>query len=322
MVSVGIDAGTGSYGVYLLETEEHFEFQSEWVRENPERFVEFLNELDMDAGAGLSGYGLPVKRFSEISNRDFFEMTLNFEKERAMGMRAVIEAVKKYNIPLFTIPAVIHLPTVPEHRKINRIDMGTYDKVCSVAHVLYEYGIDQTFVLAELGYGFNGFIAVREGKVVDGIGGTSGFPAYRSISAIDGELAYLLKSIEKKILFMGGLKSYFEDAGIDFDAEIFSEWVLKGINAVNTSVKADRVYISGRFAPAVSEIVGREYDVVNLSREDAKISACGAAVIASGYAGGDGKEVTERLELLKARGSVFDHITSDIKTHLRVDNYF
>jgi len=321
-VSVGIDAGTKSYGVYVLESNEHFEFESEWVRENPERFVEFLSELDMDAGAGLSGYGLPVKKFSEITERDFFEMTLNFEKERAMGMRAVIEGVKQAEVPVFTVPAVIHLPTVPDYRKINRIDMGTYDKVCSVAYVLHEYGIDETFVLAELGYGFNAFIAVKKGKIVDGIGGTSGFPGYMSLSAIDGELAYLMKRIEKKALFMGGLKSYFDEAGIEFDKDVFSEWVLKGINAVNTSVRADKVYLSGRFASMLSEIIDREFDVVNLSKEGAKVSACGAAVIASGYAGRGGKEIVDQLELFNAGGSVLDHITNDIRAFLRVDNYF
>ncbi len=321
-MSVGIDAGTKSYEVYVLESNEHFEFESEWVRRNPERFVEFLNEIDMDAGAGLSGYGLPVKKFSEISKRDFFEMTLNFEKDRTIGMRAVMEAVRQSGIPLFTVPAVIHLPTVPDYRKINRIDMGTYDKVCSVAYVLYKYGIDETFVLAELGYGFNAFIAVKKGKIIDGIGGTSGFPGYLSLSAIDGELAYLLKRIEKKALFMGGLKSYFEEAGIDFDKEIFSEWVLKGINAVNTSVKADKVYLSGRFAPMLSQIIGREFDVVDLGKEEAKASAYGAAVIASGYAKREGKEVVDQLELFNAEGSVLDHITNDIRAFLTVDNYF
>ncbi len=321
-MSVGIDAGTKSYAVYIFETDEHFEFDSQDVRKNPEDFVNFLEDIRMDCGAGLSGYGLPVKRMDEVTEREFFEMTLNMEKDRTIGMRRVIELVRSRRIPVFTVPGVIHLQTVPEYRKINRIDMGTYDKVCSTAYVLYKYGIEESFVLAELGYGFNAFVAAKNGKIVDGIGGTSGFPGYRSISAIDGELACLMGVVRKDVLFMGGLESYFEERGIDFDEKIYAEWVLKGINAVNTSLNADRVYLSGRFSKKALKAVAERFEVIHLDEDGKKISAVGAGIIASGYAGGEGKEVVDRLELLKAKGSVFDHITGDIRKLLKMGNYF
>jgi len=321
LVSAGIDAGTKSYAIYVFETDEHFEFDSRDVKENPENFVDFLEELDIDCGAGLSGYGLPVKRIEKITERDFFEMTLNMERNRTIGMRKVIEIVKSRKIPVFTVPGVIHLQTVPDFRKINRIDMGTYDKVCSVAYVLYRDGVEESFVLAELGYGFNAFIAVKNGRIIDGIGGTSGFIGYKSISAIDGELACLMREISKDVIFMGGLKSYFDERGIDFDEDIYAEWVLKGINAINTTLNADKVYLSGRFSKRVVRTVREKYDAVTVD-DGKKISAVGAGVIASGYAGKEGKDVVTRLELLKARGSVFDYITGDIRGLLRMGNYF
>ncbi len=321
-MSVGIDAGTRSYGVYVLEEGKHYEFDSSDVRERPEEFVEFLESLEFDAGAGLSGYGLPVKKLSEISDRDFMLMTLNFERERSLGMRRVIELLRKRSLNIYTIPAVIHLPTVPDHRKVNRVDMGTYDKVCSVAYVLHEFGIEQSFILAELGYGFNAYIAVEDGKIVDGIGGTSGFPGYSSVSALDGELAYLIGEITKQVVFSGGLKSYFEARGEVFQRDVFSEWVMKGIKALTAVVDADRVYLSGRFARDVADRVREEFDVVDLSGSGGKVSAIGAAIIASGYAGGDGKEVVKRLELERAGGTVLDHITPDIKAMLRFDHNF
>ena len=321
-MSVGIDSGTGSYGVYIFETEEHFEFDTEEIKGNPEKIADLLQEIGMERGAGLSGYGLPFKRLDSISEKDFAEMTLSFESSQRIGMRRVIELVKERKLPVFTIPGVIHLQTVPDYRKMNRIDMGTYDKVCSVAYVLYNFGINESFILAELGYGFNAFIAVRKGKIVDGIGGTSGFPGYRSISSIDGELAYLMKEIKKETLFSGGLKSYFDERGIDFDPEIYSEWVLKGINAVNTTVRADVVYLSGRFSGCAVKRVSEEYDAVDLGKNGKKISAIGAGIIASGYGGKEGKDVVDRLELLKAKGSVLDYLTGDVKKMLKPGNYF
>ncbi|WP_048094671.1 DUF1464 family protein [Geoglobus ahangari] len=322
MVSVGIDAGTKSYGVFVLEEGEHYEFSSSKVKESPEDFVEFLQSLDFDVAAGLSGYGLPVKRLYEISEKEFALMTLNFDREQSLGMRRVIELLREKRLNIHTIPAVIHLPTVPDCRKVNRIDMGTYDKVCSVAYVLHEFGVDETFILAELGYGFNAFIAVEEGRIVDGIGGTSGFPGYSSISAIDGELAYLMGRITKDVIFSGGLKSYFEARGKDFDADVFAEWVMKGIRALTAVVDAKKVYLSGRFAGAVAERVGEHFEVVDLSHAGGKVSAIGAAVIANGYAGKEGREVVERLELMRASGTVLDHLTPDVRKRIRFDHNF
>ncbi|MBE8539607.1 DUF1464 family protein [Geoglobus acetivorans] len=317
MVSAGIDAGTKSYAVYVFEDGRYFEIDTSAVKANPEDFVEFLDSLEIETGAGLSGYGLPVKRIYEVDDHDLRMMTLNFDETATMGMRKVIDLVREKKLEIYTIPAVIHLNTVPDHRKINRIDMGTYDKVCSVAFVLHEFGIDQSFVLAELGYGFNAFIAVENGKIVDGLGGTSGFPGFSSLSSIDAELAYLLKDINKDLVFSGGLKSYFEDRNMGFNADIFSEWVMKGIYSLKAVVDFDNVYLSGRFADHVHKRVSEEFNAVNLGRIGRKISAIGASVIASGISGKDGRDVVESLEILKASGTVLDHLTSDVAGFLR-----
>ena len=318
MVSVGIDAGTKSYGVFIFEEGKGYEFDSEVVKRDPIAFVDFLEEIGFEIAAGLSGYGLPIKKFSEIDERDLFFMTLNLDKDSSIGLRRVVSLIRERKLEIYTIPGVIHLRTVPEHRKVNRIDMGTYDKVCSVALSLYKYGLDESFILAELGYGFNAFIAVDRGRIVDGIGGSSGFLGYSSISAIDGELACLL-DVTKKTVFSGGLKSYFSDKGMDFDAEVFAEWVLKGIHALRAVIKTDRVVLSGRFAGDVAKYVKRDFDVEILESRG-KASAEGASIIANGLAGGECREIVERLDLLNAGGTIFDYITTDIRKSIRLNN--
>ena len=96
-------------------------------------------------------------------------------------------------------------------------------------------------ILVEAGYGFNSFISIKNGKVVDGIGGTSGFPAFSSLGSMDSELAYLLKPFPKSLLFTGGIKSYLKDRGLNVKKiedignyyKILAEYIIKGIKVAD-----------------------------------------------------------------------------------------
>ena len=95
-------------------------------------------------------------------------------------------------------PGVVHLTSVPAHRKINRVDMGTADKVCAVALAIHEQARrrgcsarDVSFILLELGGAFTAAIAVEQGRIVDGLGGSSGPIGAMAGGALDGEVAFL-----------------------------------------------------------------------------------------------------------------------------------
>ena len=112
---------------------------------------------------------------------------------------------------IFT-PGVIHLPTVPAHRKVNRIDLGTADKVCAAAAAIEEQGrrldipyAETSFVLAELGGAFTAVLSVEGGRIVGGQGGSSGPLGYLACGALDGEVACLLGSVSKETVFSGGV---------------------------------------------------------------------------------------------------------------------
>ena len=58
------------------------------------------------------------------------------------------------------LPGVIHLGTVPEHRKVNRVDLGTADKLCAAALGIHQESErmacspdEVSFILLELGGG-------------------------------------------------------------------------------------------------------------------------------------------------------------------------
>ena len=101
-------------------------------------------------------------------------------------------------LPVVYTPGVIHLDTVPAHRKLNRIDLGTADKV-AVTHSRSPTNpnaspapaAETSFILLELGGAFSAGVAVSDGRIVDGMGGTSGPIGWRAAGALDGEVAYL-----------------------------------------------------------------------------------------------------------------------------------
>ncbi len=329
MISAGVDPGTGSYDVVAIEDGRvvyRRSFETEEVRASPEIVVDVIEESGAEIAAGLSGYGLPVKPFSELDEVDLLLMTLNFDSERAIGLRNIIKAVNERNVNLYTVPAVIHLPTVPPWRKMNRIDIGTADKLCSAVLAVAKLSEEEeltklNFILAEVGEGFNAFIAVKNGRIVDGMGGTTSFPGYTSLGAMDAELAYIIGEFPKKLIFSGGIKSFAEEWKIN-DSEvinILSEFVLKGIRAMEVSTDADFYVLSGRFAPEVlRRLRGEEKEVKLLGGFGrGKQSAQGAAIIANAIAGGEYREIVDYMRILEAKGTLLDYITSDIMEYVR-----
>jgi predicted butyrate kinase (DUF1464 family) len=339
----GIDPGTSSYDIFVMEDDKplkKIEIPTSLVRDDPQSFSEIFNELDADVITGLSGYGMPVKRFSELKKEDIFMMTLNTDPESTIGMRYLVEMASQLDLNIYTIPGVIHLPTVPEYRKINRIDMGTADKLCSVILGMYQLSKEveinkQNFILVESGYGFNAFISVKNGKIVDGLGGTSSFLSFSSTGAIDGELAYILGSFPKNLLFKGGLRSYISDKGLEVEKiedlseeamEWLVEYLIKGVRAVEVSNRADTVLLSGRnfycveFTDIFIEVAESfGYNCTFLRGFGyAKQSAEGAAIIANGISDGVFRDIIDHAEIMNAQGSVLDYITSDVRAYLKI----
>jgi predicted butyrate kinase (DUF1464 family) len=87
--------------------------------------------------------------------------------------------------------------------------MGTADKVCAAVLGIHDYmqrhgcaAQETSFILLELGGAFTAALAVQNGRIVDGAGGTSGPLGLRAAGALDGEVAYLgWLNLEKAIYF-------------------------------------------------------------------------------------------------------------------------
>ncbi len=329
---VGIDPGTVSIDVCGLE-DGRVVLDRSWptaeaVRDPAAFAASLLEGGRPDLVAGPSGYGLPLVRAADLRDDD---LRLAFlappgEAGGIGGLRALVKGLASAGLPVVLLPGVIHLDTVPPHRKVNRVDMGTADKLCAVALAIHEQAArvrchprETAFILLELGGAFTSAIAVQGGRVVDGIGGSSGPIGWQASGALDAEVAFLAERWTKAMVFHGGVTTVTE-AERDLPAdgfEAFLEGAVKAVLQLTVSAPlASEVLVSGRVAsdPAVRErlagmlrAVGPVLPLEGFA-DEAKQGAQGAALLADGLAGGAERELVETLRLRHASGTVLDHL--------------
>jgi predicted butyrate kinase (DUF1464 family) len=346
--TIGIDPGTVSFDVCGLDDGQVFldtTLPSPEFAANPQALIDLLQSaLPVDLIAAPSGYGLPLVPIEKFGDQERFLFTLVDERERGRipvlgGMGKMIPLMKASGLPILFIPGVIHMPTVPEQRKANKLDMGTADKLCCLALGIYDqarhHGIrlrETAFILAEVGGAYTAVMAVAGGKVVDGVGGTAGGPGYYSLGGMDGELAYLLGAFPKELLFTGGaafiagrpdlspqeladLAETDERARIAWEA--IMEGVVKSVAAELVVVPKPReILISGRLCriDTIRQELTRRLSALGPVRRlegfarVAKEAAQGAAIIADGLSGGRYRELVEVMEIRGARNTVLDHL--------------
>jgi predicted butyrate kinase (DUF1464 family) len=284
---------------------------------------------------GPAGYGLPLVPVEQVGERELALMLLLREDEPhgrvgVGGMRSIVRALMAAGLPLVFGPGAIHLPTVPAYRKWNRIDLGTADKVASVALCISDQasrlGIgfaETSFVMLELGGGFSAALAVDDGRIVDGLGGSAGPIGARACGALDAEVAYLLgAALSKRTVFSGGaldpqgeldlsegLEALRRDPRHREGWRALEEAAAKAALALTVSAPAPReILVTGRHAPGVLDALGPRLAHVAPVRSVAKAAAHGAAVLADGLAGGRYAALVECMGVREASGSALDHL--------------
>jgi predicted butyrate kinase (DUF1464 family) len=355
---IGIDPGTVSVDVCGLDDGHLFLDRSLPTIEalaHPSVLVGLLDgAAPLDLVAGPSGYGLPLTAARDLTETDFQLAYLAAEGESGgiAGLRSLMRTLARSSTPVMLTPGVVHLASVPAHRKVNRVDMGTADKLCAAALAIHDQAErrgcrerDVSFILLELGGAFTAAIAVQDGKVVDGAGGTSGPLGARAVGALDGEVAFLAGSVSKRLLFGGGAatiagapdapseslaapstprgrlawEAYIESAAKAVAALAVSvpgvcEVILSGRLARVAGVRDElaerlaRVHVARGFSPVRGGIADASVQVLTGFAEVAQQAAQGAALIADGLAGGESAALVETLGIREARGTVLDYL--------------
>jgi predicted butyrate kinase (DUF1464 family) len=329
----GADPGTSSLDLVILEkgaVADQCRFTPEELQADISRPIRWLVERGpLDLVAGPSGYGLPLVRAEACSDRhlDLMVLVRPDDKPRRQGVArfaSLVRAFRNSGLPVVFLPSVIHLPTVPIHRKINRIDLGTADKVCVAALAIHLVG-SSDFCLIEMGSAFTACVVVQSGQIVDGLGGTSGPVGGRSLGAWDGEIAYLFSPLAKEDLFRGGILDQVDD---DASEPWFRESLVRAVAGLQAVTPFRHLLLAGRLLesnPGLSEGVsadlaklGTVVRLGNLASAWVKHAAQGAALLADGLAGGTNAALVDRLRLREAAGTVLDWLrhprTGDVQT--------
>jgi len=103
-----------------------------------------------------------------------------------------------------------------------------------------------------MGFGYTASVAVKNGQVVDGIGGSTGNIGYLSLGGMDAELAYLLGNFNKELIFKGGvqkLASTPEEMMKNDDAlNAYLEGAIKDVLQLTASIDPREILVSGRIS--------------------------------------------------------------------------
>ena len=329
---VGIDPGTVSIDVCGLD-EGRVVLDRAWPTSqalaDADGFAAHLRSAgEPDLVVAPSGYGLPLVPASRVTDDDWRLAFLAAPGTEGGigGLRRLTRNLSAANLPLVFLPGVVHLDTVPTHRKLNRVDLGTADKISvaalAIADQAERLGLEvseTSLIVLELGGAFTAAIAVDEGRIVDGLGGTSGPMGWRAAGALDGEVAFLAGAVDKALLFRGGVESIVA-ARPDLEAvaiDGFLEAAVKAVHQMRTSAPGAReIILSGRRAddPALRDaLVDRLAAVAPVVplrgfARFAKQGAQGAALLADGLAGGRHQALVEALRLRHAAGTALDYL--------------
>ena len=343
---LGIDPGTVSLDICGLDAGRVFldeTIPTEDALADPSLI---LNRIDgaapLDLVVGPSGYGLPLTQARDLTEKDIRLACLapRGESSGIGGLSSLMRALASSSAPVVMTPGVVHLTSVPVHRKINRVDMGTADKVCAVVLAIHEQmrrrgcpPREVSLILLELGGAFTAAIAVEQGRIVDGLGGSSGPMGAMASGALDGEVAFLAGQITKQMIFSGGALAVAgtPDARAEAVADVttparqraleaYLESIVKAVATLAISAPSARsIVLSGRLARVATIrggltsrlqrlLPGGTIEALTGIATIAKHAAQGAAILADGLAGGSGADLVQTLGIREATGTVLDHL--------------
>ena len=288
--AIGIDSGTKTMDIFGFDDKDgsiiiDVAIPRDEITKSAYLVVEKLREAQnrvgkIDAIVGPSGYGMQLKEAQYATDEEIAEATFVTEADvkrrlKIIGLRDLMLMLRDADdLKTYFTQGIIHLKTVAKYRKVNKIDMGTSDKLLSVVLAVKDQAErlkisynETSFILLEVGFGYTSAMGVQNGQVVDAMAGTAGFPSFLGMGFLDSEVAYAVANViddfSKQLLFAGGVASF---AGIDISEPLeefvknaktnpqvrvgyylMLESIIKDVASLLPSVKPKEIVLSGRF---------------------------------------------------------------------------
>ncbi len=259
-----------------------------------------------------SGFGVPVMRARDLLDQDISEMTILSGGEPGRTLAEFLDEARRRAPRAFCIPSVKLLPSIPLHRKLGRVDLGAAEALCAAVwtiHWLQHSGqapAGSDFLLLHVAADARTILAVRAGRIVDGIGGTAGG---LGATAAAGRQR-LLTSLGPAAKWRRGTGGEAEALAPGSGLRAHWEAVEKEALAFLGCHRLPAVVITGdRRFEASSALEGRLPGALTLASGDGYEAALGAAVIAGGLTGGPTAPLVDHLGIREARERIFDWLT-------------
>jgi predicted butyrate kinase (DUF1464 family) len=174
-LSIGIDYKVGNWKTCLAENGQTLELLTLNDAQSTCSYIEQT----------CARYPEPVIGFSSQLGTSFVPLrnAAQMQGDLKAGEEAVqrdlqdlLRATTALNLKSYSLPGVKYLPSVPHYRRLKQGHMGTSDRLCSVATLVYRMRQqdaawpEMRFLYLEAGPTSHSITVIENGRIVDGIG--------------------------------------------------------------------------------------------------------------------------------------------------------
>jgi predicted butyrate kinase (DUF1464 family) len=305
MWSIGLDWRAGAWRVARWDEGQAADLQT-FTRSD--RLWDFLDEAGAASPATPvvlpSGFGFPLTRAGHLLDRDIAEITLTPPTDVSGELAPFLVEARRRLPRAFCIPSVKLLPSVPAHRKRNRIDLGGADVVCAGAWMLHcqtQAGGEASgasWLLLDVSADGRAFLAMQAGRAVDGIGRTAAGLGEPTAAACRTALAARGLAPPRGRRPLADPAEFWEAAAKEAHA-LLRYYELPWLVCTGERAGEARAALGASVPLAAPPLPGPGYE-----------SALGAAVLAAGLTGGPTAWIIDRLGLRETRERALDWIGS------------
>ncbi len=307
MLSLGIDHDAGHWNVAAWDEQAAADLRS--LRTVGEVWEVVDEMLAMHPATPIvlpSGLGVPLTRAGDLMDQDIAEITLGLDGPAADDLGALLVEARRRALRAFCIPAVKLLPSVPIHRKVNRLDLGGAGALCAAVWIMHSIAVPGSepascgWLLVHAARAGTCLLAIRAGRIVDGTG---------ELTPATGRLASRgLDELLRRAARVGSphpraQAAWPPHALAEAEGEMLTRAALGLLRfhglphaVVIGERRAETEHLLGGWVPlAPSPAVGPGFE-----------AALGAAVIAAGLTGGPTADLVQQLGVREARERALD----------------